>query len=68
MLGHGSDGTVFVAPKLIFSIDEMAGNEWKENGVPTAHFLVSIPIGIAGPGDNLASLPFPAEDACASIR
>src|SRR5471032_3322404 len=67
MLRHGPDDATRVTPEILFTIHEMTSRERKEDRIAAAHLEDFAPIGVLRPGDDLASLPFPAEDARAVI-
>ena len=61
MLGHRANRAGGIAPEFVFALDEMAGEERKKDRVAAAHFEDFAPVGVVGPGNDLASGPFPAE-------
>ena len=67
VLRHGADGAVFVAPEVVFAVDEMARDEGEEDRISAAHLEDLAPVGVVGPADDLAPVVLPAQDARAVI-
>ncbi len=61
------DRSVAILPELVFAIHKMTCDEREENRVAPAHFQDLGPVGVVGPGDDLAPLVLPAQNARAVI-